>query len=470
MGKRVSAFTNDVMGEMDATELAAAIASKQISVDEVLEAAIKRAEMVNPDLNAIALRMYERARKGGNLSKGGLYGVPTFLKDNDGVKGYPTQMGTGAFKSPNAKKNSQFADQFLSTGLNLLGKSTLPELGLICTTENPKWGITRNPWNTDYTTGGSSSGSAALVASGVVPIASANDGAGSIRIPAAICGLIGLKPSRHRLFSIDGAESLPINIAFQGVLTRTVRDTALFYSEVEKKYPAKKILPMGYVQGPTKQRFRVVFFDNLPVGSTGHVDDDIYEAQLKTVKLLEQMGHHVDQVKIPIDVDAMVDYFLHYYGMVAYLNTNLSRFVLKAKMDKSQLEPFTLGLASKFGKSMLSLPKSISEMRRNAGMSAKFFEKYDLIMTPVLSHKTSEIGYFSPSLPFDEICTRAKNFATYSGIYNVNGEPSISLPVGKDSNGMPIGLQFAAPFGHDKRLLEFAYEMEEAIGVMRVNE
>ena len=222
MAKLVSAFSNDVLGTLDAVGMAASIAKGNISAKEANEAAIARAEKVNAELGAIAYKTYDMAReRAATLPSGALGGVPTFIKDNEMVKGIPTQFGTKAFSAKPAKKNSRFVDQFLSTGLISIGKSTMPEFGLICSTENPNWGITRNPWNTDFTTGGSSSGSGAMVASGVVPIALANDGAGSTRIPASCCGLVGLKPTRDRLVNAEGVDSMPINIVFEGVLTRS---------------------------------------------------------------------------------------------------------------------------------------------------------------------------------------------------------------------------------------------------------
>ncbi|MCO5248662.1 MAG: amidase family protein [Chitinophagales bacterium] len=149
---RIHAFTDDVLGNRDATSIAQAIKNKDISIHEVVEATINRIEKVNPALNAMVIKTYDEAlhAKGANV-KGFFYGVPTLIKDNCDLKGYPTQHGTGVFKAKPAKKNSAFVDQLLSTGLSYIGKSTMPELGLICSTENERWGITRNPWNTDYT-------------------------------------------------------------------------------------------------------------------------------------------------------------------------------------------------------------------------------------------------------------------------------------------------------------------------------
>ncbi len=465
MNKKITAFTNDALGNLDATGVAEAIAKKEISVEEATEAAIARAEKVNPNLDAIKVKAYGDARKYDGLNAGGaFYGVPTFVKDTDNIKGHPTQMGTGAFKSKIAKSNSKFVNQFQSCGVNLLGKTTLPEFGLLCSTENPKWNTTRNPWNTDYTSGGSSSGSAALVASGAVPIASGNDGAGSIRIPAAICGLVGLKPTRNRVHTIDGAELFPIQIVHQGVLTRSVRDTALFFSEAEKFKYNKRLPKLGHVTSANKKRLKIAFIENRAEGKMGRQGDETYKLQLETAKLLESLGHKVEQIPLPIDADAMIDDFLNFYGFTAYLSSHWGRLIYQDKVDKSQLEPFTLGLAKRFKGNALKLPKNIRALRKMGNVSSATFEKYDIVMTPVLAHKTPKIGHFSPELTYDDVCKNAVEFATYTGLYNVTGEPAISLPMGLDSNGMPLGVQFAAPYGEDKRLIELAYELEEAKG------
>jgi amidase len=463
MNHKINAFTEDALGKMDAVGIAEAIAKKEISVSEAIEAAIARAEKVNPELNAIVVKTYEKARSFSEKTKGsGLFGVPTFIKDTDHLAGYPTQMGTGAFKSKNATHNSKFVNQFLSTGLVNLGKSTLPEFGLICSTENQKWGITRNPWNTEFTTGGSSSGSAALVASGVVPIASANDGAGSIRIPAAICGLVGLKPSRFRLFGVDGGELMPVQIVHQGVLTRSVRDTAKFFAEAEKYHIHPKLSKMGYVQNASKKRLRIAFVENLPFGKTGHQDEDTYRTQLETAKLLESLGHSVKQIPLPIDVDKMAGHFLNYYGFMSYMLAYWSIFTLKAQVNRKELEPFTLGLSKRFQTNAFQLPLSLIEMHKMVKLTEKLFSEYDVLMTPMLAHKTPKIGYFSPELSYEDVSKRAVDFAAYCGLHNVSGVPAMSLPLGIDSNEMPIGVQLIAGYGKDKTLLELAYELEEA--------
>lgn len=463
MSKLISAFTNDALGTMDAVAIAEAIAKKEISVSEATEAAITRAEKVNGELNAIVLKTYDDARNHHLLTKeGAFYGVPSFIKDNDNIIGYPTQMGTGAFNAKKAKQNSGFVNQFLSTGVNYLGKSTMPEFGLICSTENERWGITRNPWDTDYTTGGSSSGSAALVASGVVPIATANNGAGSIRIPAACCGLVGLKPSRGRLVAMDGSNLMPLQIVYQGVLTRTVRDTATFYSAAEKFYSNKNLPAMGHITHLNKKRLSFAFFDNPAAGKLGHYDADTHRTLLDTAKLLQTLGHTVVQIPMPINVESTVDHFLNYYGFLAYLMSHWGYFMFKSKVDKAQLEAFTMGLSKRFKKNALQTPISINWLKKTGRVVEKLFDQYDVLMTPVVAHKTPKIGHFSAQLSYEDISSRVMEYASYAAMQNVTGAPAISLPLGISDNNMPLGIQFTAPFGLDKRLIELAFELEEA--------
>ena len=463
MAKLVSAYKDDVLGTLDAVGIAEAIAAGHISPAEATEAAISRAEKVNGELGAIAFKTYDKAReRAAAKPTGDLAGVPTFIKDNEMVKGVPTQFGTLAFRSKPAKKNSRYVEQFLSTGLNSIGKSTMPEFGLICSTENPNWGITRNPWNTDYTTGGSSSGSAAMVASGVVPIALANDGAGSIRIPASCCGLVGLKPSRDRLVNAEGTDAMPINIVYEGVLTRSVRDTVAFYNAAEK-YRRNDALPaIGSVHQQGVKRLKVVFFENIPAGRPGHQDTDTYDTILSTARLLESLGHQVEQRPFPFDISAISSDFLNYYGLLAFTLKNLGGLFLDSRPDKKRLEPFTHGLSRQFSRRVFGISRSLKRLKASGAQTEALFDKFDLIMTPVLAHSVPRIGHFSTALSYEEVAHRAVSWASYTGMQNITGTPAISLPMGTGTEGLPIGIHFSAPFGQDRLLLELGYELEAA--------
>lgn len=463
MGEKVNVFTNDVLGKLDATGIAELIKQKQISAQEALQASLERVKIANEKLNAVVLYTDELSAKQIDEQRGkDWYGVPTFIKDNTHIKGYPTQMGTKSFKAKPAKRNSKYLDQYLSTGMIVLGKSTLPEFGLICSTENPMWGITRNPWDTDYTPGGSSSGSGALVASGAVAVATANDGAGSTRIPASCCGLVGLKPSRNRLINPDGSEILPVNIGYEGVLTRSVRDTANFYALAEQFYKNPKLESISNVERENEKRLKVVYYDNITPGKMGHQDADTRAVIENTALLLKKLGHQVEKLPFPLQVEDYYNDFLNYYGFVAFAMRDLGRFSHQAKVDKTNLESFTNGLSSQFKRNFLQIPKNLKRLKSIGADFEKIFEQYDIVLTPVTAHTTTKIGYFEPYSPFDDIANKAVSFAPFTGLQNISGAPGISLPMGKSSLGMPIGVQFVAPYGQDRRLLELGFELEKA--------
>ena len=246
---RQHAFGDDALGQLDAVGLIEALGAGRVDRAEVVEAAIARAEAVNPALNGLAHEAFGRARaQAAAPARSGYFsGVPTFIKDNVDVAGLPTMRGTDAWPPRPADVDSDFARTYLSTGMTPLGKTQMSEYGFSASAEHPRLGPVRNPWNTDHTAGASSSGSGAFVAAGVVPIAHANDGGGSIRIPASCNGLVGLKPSRGRLPLDKEVRQMPIRIVANGVLSRSVRDTAAFYREVERVWPAKKLPAIGDV-------------------------------------------------------------------------------------------------------------------------------------------------------------------------------------------------------------------------------
>jgi amidase len=225
---RIHAFGDDALGDLDAVGLVEKLRGGEVSPQELVEAAIARTEAVNPTLNGLA---YADARtRASARGYGGFFdGVPSFIKDNVAVAGMPTMDGTDAWQPNPALLDGDFARSYLATGLMPLGKTQLSEFGFSASAEHPRLGPVRNPWNPDHTAGASSSGSGAFVAAGVVPIAHANDGGGSVRIPASCNGLVGLKPSRGRLPLDKAHRQMPLRIVANGVVTRSVRDTAAFY-------------------------------------------------------------------------------------------------------------------------------------------------------------------------------------------------------------------------------------------------
>ena len=255
---RVHAFGDDALGDLDAVGLVAAIQEGEVSIPEVVDAAIARTERLQPDLNAVAYVAFDRARAEARDPRGGFFaGVPTFLKDNVDVAGMPTQQGCDAYRGRPLERDGDFARMFLATGLVPLGKTQLSEFGFSPSAEHPRLGPVRSPWDTAHTAGASSAGTAALVAAGAVPLAHGNDGGGSIRIPAAVNGLVGLKPTRDRLAQDEMNRQMPVRIVSDGVLTRSVRDTAAFLREAEHVYRALQLPPIGDVTRPGHKRLRV---------------------------------------------------------------------------------------------------------------------------------------------------------------------------------------------------------------------
>src|SRR4051794_5062046 len=260
---RIHAFGDDALGDHDAVGLVDALRSGDVSAAELVEAAIARTESVNPTLNGLAYEAFDRARARANAARpyGGYFdGVPTFFKDNVAGAGMPTMEGTDAWQPRPMRADGAFARVFLSTGLVPLGKTEMSEFGFSASAEHPRIGPVRNPWDTERTAGASSSGTGALVAAGAVPFAHGNDGGGSIRIPAAVNGLVGLKPSRGRLPLDPMNRQMPLRIVVDGVLTRSVRDTAAFFREAERRHRAPGLLPVGDVTGPSPDRLRIAMF------------------------------------------------------------------------------------------------------------------------------------------------------------------------------------------------------------------
>jgi amidase len=458
--QRVHSFTDDVLADYDATGIAELIRERKISAEEAAVAAIARARKVNGELDAIEVEAYERALAESRIPKSGIFaGVPTFIKDNVDVIGMPTRHGSRATSAKPARRNDPFVSQFMQLGFTVLGKSRLPEFGFNATTECSGRSPAHNPWNTAYSTGGSSGGSAALVASGVVPVAHGNDGGGSIRIPSSCNGLIGMKPTRGRFIFSAMASTLPVKIVGDGLLTRSVRDTARFYHGMEQIWRNKKLAPVGEVTGPGKKRLRIGLVVDSITGiptcpETRKVIND-------TAVLMESLGHRVDPMKVPVDKVFIEDFTL-YWGFLAFSISTFGRLILSFDFDASKLEPFSLGLAQYFRKHMMKTPGMLYRLSRGAADYDAALAGYDAVLSPVLAHAVAELGYLHPDVEFDELFRRLIGYVSFTPVNNASGSPAITLPMGASANGVPIGVQFMAANGQERTLLEIAYEIEEA--------
>ena len=458
--RRVHAFGDDALGDLDAVGLSGAIRAGWVGRSDAVEAAIARAEAVNPALNGLAYKAFEQARKtaAANPSTGFFSGVPTFFKDNVDVAGQPTMRGADAWEPFDAAGDGEFTQLFLATGLTPLGKTQMSEFGFSASAEHPRLGSVRNPWDTDYTAAASSSGSAAFVAAGVVPIAHANDGGGSIRIPAACNGLVGLKPSRGRLPLDAELRRMPVGIVANGVLTRSVRDTAAFYREVERIWRNPKLAPIGDVTEPGRQRLRIAV-------ATGSIRSEcspqLRELTLKTAGLLEELGHRVEHVEQQPFPESFVDDFILYWGFLALAQVRSGRRAFGDSFDRNKLDALTLGLDRHAARNLHRLPRTIMRLRGMRRRSAEFYRTYDALLTPTLADETPRIGYLAPT-DYRQLMDRLMDWVAFTPLQNVTGDPAISLPLAQTADGMPVGMMLSADIGQEALLLELAYELEAA--------
>lgn len=456
----VSTVRDDALGDHDAVGLVDALHAGEVSVPEVVEAAIARVTTADAALGAVAYAAYDRARVEAHDPRGGFFaGVPTVVKDNVDLAGMPTMHGTDAWQGRPARRDGDFARMYLATGLIPLGKSRLSEYGFSPAAEHPRLGPVRSPWSTEHVAGASSAGSAALVASGALPIAHANDGGGSIRIPAAVNGLVGLKPTRGRLAQDAIFRQMPVRIVSDGVVTRSVRDTAAFLREAEQVYRELKLPPVGDITRPGRNRLRIALNTS---GAGRGATPEVVDLTLKTARLLEELGHTVEEVEQPPVDERFADDFLLYWGSLALVMLRTGRRTHGKSWDASRLDRLTHGLAQHTLRNLPRMPAAVRRLRATGKRSAAFHEQFDVTFTPTLASVTPRVGHLDPTQDFEVLMDRILDWVAFTPLQNATGDPAISLPLATSSEGLPVGMMFGAAAGREAVLLELAYELEEA--------
>ena len=456
---------DDELRYWTAVDTATAIRRREVSATEVVAAAIARAEQAEPVLHAFVVTIPEaalaRARElddalvAGRDGLGPLAGVPTAVKDLSDQAGVPTRQGSRAITGVVPAVSGVEVVELLSSGLVSLGKSATPEFGFVATTEPLFAEPTSNPWNPGYSAGGSSGGAAALVAGGVVPIAHATDGGGSIRIPAAVTGLVGLKPTVDRHVRMARMARLPIKISVSNVVTRTVADTAAFMAAVERHRRATHLPPMGVVQGPADRRLRIGVVMDGPNAPTAPA---IRAATRATADHLAELGHHVEEVKAPASA-SFGDDFVLYWASLALLTLTLLPRSLGEHFDRDLVDPFTATLADHARANRVRIPFAIRRLKAAIGTYRDGFRDVDLVLSPTLAQHTPVLGATSPQRTFAELEPWLMDYAQFTPLHNAVGAPAISLPAGQH-DGLPVGVQLAALPGDDRTLLEVAYALE----------
>ncbi|QYG91970.1 amidase [Iamia sp. SCSIO 61187] len=460
--------------DLDATAQADLVRSGEVSPSELVRAAVERAEATS-DLNAIIHPRYQEAidEAGGDLPDGPFRGVPFVLKDLDGMAaGLPLHMGTKALRDAGyvAPSDDTLAARFRAAGLVVIGKTNTPELGLVPSTEPESYGPTRNPWDTTRTPGGSSGGSAAAVAAGVVPMGHAGDGGGSIRIPAAFCGLVGLKPGRGRVtLGPDVGESWA-GLVSRLAVTRSVRDTAALLDAVagpdvgDPYWAPPPARPFRDEVGADPGSLRIGWTSQSPDEATT-TDPEVAAATEAVARQLAELGHKVEEASPPALADpAASDHFLTCFGVWTARDLDQIGDLLGTPVTEDGVEPGTWAVAE-MGRSITGAQylAGVEGLHTHARRIVRWWDEWDLLLTPTVPELPPTLGQFAatPDNPLVGLI-RSASIVSLTAPFNITGQPAISLPLGRSADGLPIGQQLVAAPAREDVLLRVAAQLEEA--------
>jgi len=448
----------DFLVDLDGVAQAELVARGELQPSELLDACEARIERCEPLIHAIVSLDLERARQR-PPSAGPFRGVPTLVKDLLPYPGLPFRLGARLFaKNPQVPPNP-FAERIDAMGLVVIGKSATSELGMLGSTETLLEGVTHNPWNLARSATGSSGGSAAAVAAGIVPLSHASDGGGSIRIPASACGLFGFKPSRGRTVPATVGSDFATLVSDHCV-TRSVRDSALFLSLTEAENPA--LPPLGYVREANKRRLKIGAFTRTPQGR--EPEPTVRRAFDAAAQLCTELGHEVRPVAAPeLDSERFGSAFFLLAGAAMAGMIEMIGNLRRAPVAEHELEPFTWGLVRAFqARGREALVEARATLERCSSAYLATLADCDVLLTPTLAEEPWLLGHLSPLLPYDELLARMARAVGYTPIHNVSGCPGMSVPLYWTEENLPIGVHFAAQVGAERSLFELAYELEAA--------
>jgi amidase len=454
----------------DGVGLAALVARGEVSPAELVESAIASIEQHNGALNAVVHKAYDEARRtaAGALPDGPFRGVPFLMKDlGRRVKGWPCSQGSTFAGSGPADEDSVLVSRYRNAGLVLLGATNTPEFGIPGVTHSQRLGLCKNPWNTAHTPGGSSGGSAAAVASGMVPVAHASDGMGSIRIPAACCGLVGLKPTRDRNpWDRDGLGRV-CGLAVDHIVSRSVRDSAAMldatgYPQAASPYaPPPKAGPYLDEVQRSPGKLRITWSDKTPTGLP--IDPEVQRALLDTVESLSSLGHDVQPGALKVDQLAL--YYAARTMLAANFAAEMQHVVARVGREPGDGELGQLARrAYDSGKRVSGADALVAIQRVHAlcWQILEQFQGFDVFVSPVL-------GTLPPRTDdLDPVATELKTFDKRTAVsfpftapFNMTGQPSISLPLAQSHSGLPIGMMFTARYGDEATLFRLAAQLEK---------
>ncbi len=456
---------------LDATAQAELVRKKQVKPIELVEATIERIERVNPQINAVVTPMYDIARKvaEGPLPEGPFTGVPFLMKDLGPMyAGVRFTSGSVFSKDIIAPLDSELTRRFKQAGLIVVAKTNTPELGLVPTTEPKLFGATRNPWNTNHSTGGSSGGSGAAVAAGIVPMAHGNDGGGSIRIPASCCGVFGLKPTRARTPQGPLFGDQMSGLVADHALTRSVRDSAALLDATagpdigDPYYAPPAARPWAQEVGAVPGVLRIVFSTRTATGVELH--PDCVAAVKDAAALCEELGHEVVEGAPPVNGEQLTDAFIATWEAGTAQGIDSLAPLLGKVPTPDEFEPLTWALYEAGQK--VTAPRyliGITQLQQMSRTIAHWMQNYDLWLTPTLAEPPLKLGEMDPTPDNPRAgFERAAEYVPFTPIQNATGQPAMSVPLYWNSAGLPIGAHFSAKFGDEATLFRLAAQLEEA--------
>jgi amidase len=455
--------------DLDATGLASAVRSGELSAREAVETAIGRIEALDPGIDAVIGRRFDEAlaEVDSGLPEGPLTGVPTLVKPlGADVAGLPTARGSRLFADKVARADSELVRRYRAAGMVVLGTTNTPELGLNASTEPALHGPTRNPWRRTHSPGGSSGGAAAAISAGMVPVAHATDGGGSIRIPASMCGLFGLKPSRGRVSPAPYPATLAGVTSVHHAVTRSVRDSALLLDVAAGPLPgdaygiAAPATTFSAAVDLDPGRLRIGVMTRLRGGPETH--PDCVAAAEHGARLAESLGHEVVPVEPAWDAAHVqaTSGVLMGSAFVTAVEDRLAE--LGRDLRDDDLEPFSRVLFDHYRTlGATDVVRAHQQAQEIGWRVGAMFADVDVLLTPVLCRPTPELGYLDVQRP-EVMYERATQFSAWTTTFNVTGMPAMSLPLATDSTGMPLGVHVVADHAREELLLSLAGQLERA--------
>jgi len=455
-------------GNFDAVGLAELVRNKQVRPEELLDEAIARTAKVDPEINAVVVKHYDYAERQieRGLPDGPFTGVPFLLKDLELLEGTRTTSGASVYKDNVADHTGTLALRFLKTGVTIFGKSSSPEFGLMPTTEPRLFGPTRNPWNLAHSSGGSSGGAAAAVAARIVPVAHASDGGGSIRIPASASGVFGLKPTRARNpIGPDRGEGWA-GFSCGHVVSMSVRDSAAILDAIHGAEPSSPYVapppkrPFAEEVGRDPGRLRIAFTDKSPYGET--IDPEIAAVTREVAALLAGLGHDVEErtPQLAADPAAVMSTII---GANTALNVRLAEHRFGRAMTHEDFEVLTLATAHNGQKATAAdyVAAQQSAFQISRGLAA-FFQTCDVFLCPTLCSPPLRIGELDTmSQDLSQIAPTLRRYMPATSMFNMSGQPSMSVPLAWNAAGLPLGMMFSARFGDEAGLFRLAAQLEQ---------